>query len=283
MSTIQKAFVFVVVVLAVLTAAVTLVLFAQRVNWRATATTAEDNLKKTKAEVDALKKQLAADKEAHVAEIATRDSRIGALSTELESTKRDLELIRDDKARQEALASKLEASFQILSNNNEAYFQRNKELEVAKQTAETRLEEARSAAMAAEENLAIAKRQSTDLAGQVRGLTEQLAARTEEIDQLKNRVAVLETYAPPVGAVPTAATKEAVYGKVTGLSKDGQIVFLSIGSDDGVQKGMTFIIYKPQGHFVANAKVYDVSPDKSAAKIIKPIYGTIAEGDNVTN
>ena len=57
----------------------------------------------------------------------------------------------------------------------------------------------------------------------------------------------------------------------------------AIGSDDGVVEGMRLIVYKPDGAFIAKAKVYNLSADKSAARIIQPVYGTIAEGDNVTN
>jgi hypothetical protein len=49
-----------------------------------------------------------------------------------------------------------------------------------------------------------------------------------------------------------------------------------------------FLIYKTTkpgdgSSLVAFAKVFDVGADSAAAKVVQPVYGTIVEGDNVTN
>ena len=283
MSTIQKAFIFIVVVLAVLTAAVNLVLFAQRSNWREMYNKQGDTLKAAQADSAATKKELQATKDADTAKAAELENKVGALTTQLESTTKDLDLIRDDKSRMETLATELKANYDVLSTNMDALAQRTKELQTAKEAAEAQLTEVKAAAQTAEETLAISERKATDLAAQVKGLTDQIAERDTQLKLLQQKVDVLLTYAPPVGPSIVPASKQPVHGRVTGFSKDGSAVFISVGSDDGVVSGMLLLIYKVGGNFVAFAKVYDVAPDQAAARIVQPVYGTIAEGDNVTN
>lgn len=283
MSTIQKAFIFIVVVLAVLTAAVNLVLFAQRSNWREMYTKQGDTLKAAQADLTAAKKELQTTKDADTAKAAELENKVGALTTQLESTTKDLDLLRGDKSRMETLASELKANYDILSTNMEALAQRTKELQTAKEAAEAQLTEVKAAAQTAEETLAISERKATDLAAQVKGLGDQLAERDNQIKLLQQKVDVLLTYAPPVGPSVAPASKQPVHGKVTGFTKDGSTVFISVGTDDGVVEQMLLLIYKSGGNFVAFAKVYDAAADKSAARIVQPVYGTIAEGDNVTN
>lgn len=283
MSTIQKAFVFIVVVLSVLVASVTLVLFAQRVNWSEKATTVEKELASKTGELTKARKELSDVKDAHAAKVMELEASIGALKTELESTQQSLALIRSDKERFEALASELKANYQTLSVNMDQYAQRNRELEAAKELAEKNYQEARAAAMSAEENLAIEQRKGKDYAAQVEGLMQQLASRDDMIKQQQTKISVLESYELPSVPLPESITRKPVYGKVTKLSKDGAIVYFNIGKDDGVAEGTMFIIYKDNSALVAQAKVFDVGADSAAAKIVQPVYGTIAEGDNVTN
>ncbi len=283
MSTIQKAFIFIVVVLAVLTAAVNLVLFAQRANWFEKAKAVETELAKVKAEAQTAKKDLADAKESHSAKVSALEIEKNTLKTDLDAKTADLETVRADKAQLEGLAADLKAGMQILSVNVDALAQRTKELQQAKDLAEARLEEVRAAALSAEENLAISERKARDLASQTESLTQELASRDDKIDSLQKAIDIYKSYTGDIGPVVPAASKKAVFGKITGMSRDGNTAFVSVGADDGIYKDMMLLVYKADGTFVANAKVYDVSADKAAARIVAPVVGTIAEGDNVTN
>ena len=283
MSTIQKAFIFIVVVLAVLTAAVTLVLFAQRTNWKVEYDKQTGALKDTQKQLDATKKDLAAANDAHAAKVAELESKIGSLTTQLTTATNDLDSVRADKAHMETIANDLTASFNILTKKMDVLAQRTAELQTAKEAAEKTLEEVKAAATSAREQLAISERRARDLAVQVDDLTKEAASREDRMKVLQQKIDILASFAPPVGPSIAPATKQPVFGKITGLSKDGSTAFLSVGSDDGVVKDMLLLIYKSDGTYVAKAKVYDVAADKAAARIVKPAVGTIAEGDNVTN
>ena len=283
MSTIQKAFIFIVVVLAVLTAAVTLVLFAQRTNWKVEYDKQTGALKDTQKQLDTTKKDLAAANDAHAAKVAELESKIGSLTTQLTTATNDLDSVRADKAHMETVANDLTASFNILTKKMDVLAQRTAELQTAKEAAEKTLEEVKAAATSAREQLAISERRARDLAVQVDDLTKEAASREDRMKVLQQKIDILASFAPPVGPSIAPATKQPVFGKITGLSKDGSTAFLSVGSDDGVVKDMLLLIYKSDGTYVAKAKVYDVAADKAAARIVKPAVGTIAEGDNVTN
>jgi len=282
LSTIQKAFVFIVLVLAVLTAAVNLVLFAQRTNWKAKSAQSEQAL------ADCQTKATAADKASQTtiatnkSDILNLQTQLATVTSDLQNAKNDLESTRADKAVIEGLASELKAKVDILAKNMDAIQQRTDELEKAKQAAEASLEEEKTARQNAEEQLAIANRKSKDLSVKVDSFNEQLAARDEEIKSLTQTVNVLRAYAPGIANVPTP-TSQRIFGSVSGISDDGTVVYFTVGSDDGVKDGMLFIIYKADGTYIGQAKIYEVSAKKSAARVIPPVVGTISEGDNVAN
>jgi len=210
---------------------------------------------------------------------------IAGLQGDLRDTQASLENTRNDKAMQEALTTELKGNVAILAANMEQYSARVQELQVAREAADRQLEDVKAAAQDAQEQLVIAERKNRDLDSKISTLTEQVSARDEQIQSLQQRVNVLQVYAPNVGATPAPATsaKVEVYGKVTGIANDGDTIFVSLGSDDGIKDGMTLLVYKNDGTYIATAQINSVSADKSAARVLSPVLGTITEGDNVTN
>ena len=284
MSTIQKAFIFIVVVLAILTAAVNLVLFAQRTNWRDQYTKQSTTLKDTQSKLDTALKALTAANEAAAAKIGELENELAAANTELTARTSELESTRADKGQMEALVSGLTAKYADLSGNFDALSTRLQELQAAKDADDAKMETLKLAAMKAEEDFAMADRKAKDLTIQVAGLTDQLAAGKNQIDMLAKKIAVFEAnYGPTAGPSTVPTSIKPVYGRVTRLSSDGATAFASVGADDGVVDGMLLLIYKADGTYVATAKVYEVAARQSAARILQPLLGSIVEGDNVTN
>lgn len=72
-----------------------------------------------------------------------------------------------------------------------------------------------------------------------------------------------------------------IRGHIAGLN--GNLASISVGTNDGVQVGMTFIIYNNQGDFLADLEITDVTPNSSAGDlkfVSKPIsIGDIAEDE----
>jgi predicted nucleic acid-binding Zn-ribbon protein len=282
LSTIQKAFVFIVLVLALLTAAVNLVLFAQRTNWKEKSAATEKDLADCQAKATASDKASQTTISTNKSDILNLQTQVASLTTDLQNAKSDLESTRADKSVIEGLASELKAKVDILAKNMDALQQRMDELDKAKQAAEAKLEEEKTARQNAEEQLAIANRKDKDLSVKVDSFTEQLNARDEEIKNLTQKVNVMSAYAPQIGSVPTP-TSQRIFGSISGISDDGTVVYFTVGGDDGVKDGMLFIVYKADGTYIAQAKIYEVSAKKSAARVIPPVVGTISEGDNVAN
>jgi hypothetical protein len=80
---------------------------------------------------------------------------------------------------------------------------------------------------------------------------------------------------PPARAV-------AIRGQISEL--DGSLASISVGTNDGVEVGMTFIIYNNQGDFLADLEITEVLPNSSAGDlkfVSKPIsIGDIAEDEH---
>ena len=59
---------------------------------------------------------------------------------------------------------------------------------------------------------------------------------------------------------------------------DGNLASISVGTNDGVEVGMTFIIYNNKGDFLADLEITEVTPDSSAGDL-KFVSKAISIGD----
>lgn len=283
MNTVQKAFVFIVLVLAVLTMAASVVLFSERTNWKGSSVDANKQLADTKADLAKNRADLKEANALHQNRSQAYDAELAGLKTDLTTLKNALESTQADKAQMETLVADLKTQLNLVGNSMETLGTRTAELEKAKIAAEAELEKMKASASQAEENLTIAERKVRDQEAKIDSMNGEITGRDDQIRLLNQKVAVLGTYAPPLGPVVAPSGKAPVHGKVSGIERNGDVVFLSVGADDGVVNGMLMLIYKADGTYVATAKVYDVIADKSAARVVQPVVGTISEGDNVVN
>ena len=74
-------------------------------------------------------------------------------------------------------------------------------------------------------------------------------------------------------SVPRAA---AIRGHIEGLS--GNLASISVGSDDGVEVGMTFIIHAQAGDYLGDLEITDVEPNSSAG-VLKFVTSKVSIGD----
>jgi predicted nucleic acid-binding Zn-ribbon protein len=281
LSTVQKAFAFIVLVLAVLTAAVGLVNYAQKTNWKERSATLDKDLSAARAAQAAMEKTKDAEIQARQSRVLELEGQFAALDTQKKDIEATLEATRADKAALEALASDLKAKTDLIEKTLAALTDETAQLRTQKETAEKGLEQVRTEAQGYQERAAMAERQVKDLTAKGDTLAEQVAEREERIKQLEQRINVLSAYAPAGTAAETqAASRPNIFGRVSRVTDDGQRVFLSIGEDDGVTTGMEFLIYRGKA-YIATARVFDVGADQSQARVVPPVVGTIMEGDNV--
>jgi regulator of replication initiation timing len=122
-------------------------------------------------------------------------------------------------------------------------------------------------------------------AADVQNLKESLRTTREEKAALESRIAYILQNHPDVKlpaqvpAVPTAR----IQGLVTKADNEAHIAEINLGTDDGVVKGMRFIVYSPaEMKYVATLTINMVSTN-SAAGELSVIRGTVKANDNVTN
>ncbi len=283
MSTIQKAFVFIVVILALVTATVQLVLFAQRVDWSERHQEAQRQVTTLTAELNSATAELAQVRSDKTTAVTDLEAQLASTQNDLDAARRRLESALTDKANLEALVSTANAKLEVVAQNMEALAVRNEELNVAKQAAEEELVRVSAARQDAEEQLTLVSRQARDLQEQVSSLEETVAERADRIRTLQQEVEVLRQYYPVDPVALEVVPEVTVFGRIKQVSDDRETIYLSIGSDDGVENGMTLMIYKADGTYVADARIFNVSPDQSAARVLRPVYATVMEGDYVAN
>lgn len=116
-------------------------------------------------------------------------------------------------------------------------------------------------------------------------LRETLRQTAEEKAAIESRLAwVKQTYPDvkfpqQVPAVPTEKMK----GIVTGADNEAKTATINLGADDGVVKGMKFLVYNAaEGKYLATMTVGMVSKN-SAAGDLGIIRGSVKVNDNVTN
>ena len=132
---------------------------------------------------------------------------------------------------------------------------------------------------------------------EVVALTDQLHESVNELKRLKARQLTLSADLAKAkevldkhGLVPEPARYSGVPPKVEGkvlATPGGGLIEISIGSDDGLQKGHRLEVYRiagDQSTYLGRVEVMETRPDKSVCKII-PEYrkGTIRTGDDVAS
>lgn len=279
MSTVQKAFTLIVLVLAVLTAAAQLALFAQRQDWKGKYETASSDASKYKKQFNDKTRELKTAKDDASNTASSLNVQLKAAESELSNLNNKLDAALADKSIIEELATRANVKLDGISQNLEALEARNEQILLAKEAVDEELAVVRDAALNAKEQLTVVSRRAEDLSEKTIALEEQLARRGAEVAGLRQKVEVLKQYAPDLGPAVPVVSGTVVHGKVTSIDRD--TVYLSVGSDDGVKKGMLLLIYKADGTYAADAKVRRVDADKSAARVIQPVRAAIEEGDNV--
>ena len=102
-------------------------------------------------------------------------------------------------------------------------------------------------------------------------LTEQLAIKSRIMDKNGLSDTDLTDHIPPE-----------VDGVVLKLGSNGDLVAISLGTDDGLKKGHTLDIYRGQ-RFIGKATVVLASPNQSAVRLDKDfLQAPVAQGDYVT-
>lgn len=117
-----------------------------------------------------------------------------------------------------------------------------------------------------------------DAYSEVKTLKERSLSLAKSIEFYKNKLASLGVKNPDE---PVADSTIAVDGLVTAIQK-GDLIEISIGSDDGLKVGSILHVYRAGRAYLGRVQVIETSPDRSAAKILRDSRtGVIQKGDRV--
>lgn len=275
MSTLTKVFVVMLVVSSIAFTTVAVSMSAQTTNWRNTA----DGLQKKLTVADTTISGLHA---AHAAQLATlRDTvktqldRIAKLDEQLKTAQGDVAK-KDTTLNQttaelgsvQALNQGLKGLLDVSQTNEQSFRKQRDDLEKEKLDLQTR-------------NIGLNERVS-DQTAQIAVLEEQRRQFEQQLDILRRENTTLARQANRLGSgaamedpkgtglagvtalSPVAST--AVRGKV--VSIDGNILTLSVGNADGVEKDMEFVIRR-NGQYVGDLAIQAVEPNRSAGRITR--------------
>lgn len=207
---------------------------------------------------------LEADSQQKAQDLAKRDAELTAMTLEKRSA--------DDLANR--LSSQLqiaETGWKTESERANALEQRKLDLEKRNQDLDDRVSEQATQIIAMEQE----KRQLEQQVYILRNENKRLAQAAKEPPTLLAEVPAGVSKGRVLPLTETAGTP--IRGRL--LDVEGRRASISVGSSDGVEAGMVFVIYRG-GDFIGDLEVTDVEPDKSAGRITLT-RGTPRTGDLV--
>jgi len=143
------------------------------------------------------------------------------------------------------------------------------------------------------------QRRNIDLNDRVNEQTAQIAVLLEQKRQFEQQLNMLrgegeristrggagfpvesaESAAMPQVTALSPATRPAIRGHVVDV--DGNIITISVGAADGIQKDMVFVVHR-DGEYIGDLKIDLVDPNKAAGRPVGPPF-VPRQGDQVTD
>ncbi|MCP4592178.1 MAG: hypothetical protein GY842_15705 [bacterium] len=271
MSTLTKIFVVLVTVFSIAFTMSTISFVARTNDWKALAEAyrAERNIVETnmvsQSAAHAAEKASWLDaRKGHLRQVASLEADLQVLRQELQEASGGLGRVELEKKEATALARGLRGLLQVESEHRNAaesqrkFFQeRNIELETRNLDLKERVDELSAQKLVLVEQQRQFEQQINILQEEKRKLSS--GSRRAAVGQFEVGGADEVIPVEPVAATP-------IRGRL--LKIDGDLAMVSVGSADGVQENMTFVIYRGQ-EYVGDLRITDVEPDRSAGKIVR--------------
>lgn len=271
MSALTKIFIVLLAVFSIAFAMTTISFVAQTNNWKSLADNNRDDRNIIEAKMINQSAAHAAEKanwldsrREHLRQFGDLENRFQTLQQEMASIKADLAQVKAEKNSSDALVRNLTGQLQLANTardneqkQRETFQERNIELETRNLGLNERVNELTA--------------QTLVLVQQQRQFEQQINILREENKKLASitrRAATGEFDAGSADAVtpmePVASTP--IRGRI--LEVEGKLAMLSVGSADGVQENMTFVIYRGS-EYIGDLKITDVEPHNAAGTIVR--------------
>ncbi len=283
MNLVGKIFVVLILVMSLVFMGFAVAVYATHKNWMDVVNRTEPSEGKPLG----LKRQLS---DAQTREKQLRDE-LDALKNETKSL--EVERLASLKSLQSTL-DELRRTHDDLQNNEAALKQSERQAVLATQTAQGMLDKALELIDKLRTDISESYAERDKTFKDSVALTDKLIEKESEVERLKNnkigllaRMAAFKMAAEKQG-VNINAPVDNIPPKLDGIvlaSSSSGLIEISLGSDDGVQRGHEAFISRNQGgesKFVAKIEIVKTTPDKSVGKVI-PSYrkGPVVRGDRV--
>ena len=271
MSTLTKIFIVLLAVFSIAFAMSTISFVAQTSNWRelAEAYRAERDITETKmvnqsAAHAAEKANWLDARREHLRQLGTVEKRLQDMQQGLTAAKADLAQVTAEKSSTEALARNLTGQLQLANSardneqkQRETFQNRNIELETRNLDLNERVNELTTRTLV----LVQQQRQYEQQINILREENKKLATITRRAAAGEFDVAGADAVTPlePVAGTP-------IRGHI--IEVDGKLATVSVGSADGVQENMTFVIYRG-AEYIGDLRITEVEPHAAAGTITR--------------
>lgn len=275
MSTITKVFVILLALFSIAFTTMTVSVVARTANWKDTALKYEQHARAADTNLRNLISASAADLATARDSIRQHRDQIGQLETKLQSNNNELASmrtefaqIRSEKSSADAMNRGLLARLNVSENAREEYHKQRNDLERHSIDLESR---------------------NIDLNDRVNELTAQVAVLMEEKRQFEQQVKILQDQNDRISQATRSPSGRVTFESASGtamtgvnamspvsstpirgrlVEMDGNLVTISVGSADGVNNGMVFVIHR-DGEYVGDIKINIVDPNRSAGRIVR--------------
>ncbi|MBU0716730.1 MAG: hypothetical protein KJ749_00645 [Planctomycetes bacterium] len=274
MSTLTKVFVVLLVVFSIAFTTMTVSIVAQTANWRDLAEEYEQHAVVADTNLRHLIAANAADVAGLQDVINDLRERLGQLETEKQETINQVEQARSEAARSASERRSAEAINRALVAQLQAAEAARAEYQGQRDTLETRGLEL--------------ERRNVDLNDRVNELTAQIVVMTEQRRQLEQQISIIRAEnekmamasgrsaaglaveeAPGAGVGRVTAVTPIAQSPIRGqvLEVSGDLVTLSVGTADGVQKEMIFVVHRDD-KYVRDVRITRVDPNQCAGRVV---------------
>jgi len=275
LSTLTKVFVILLVVFSIAFTAMTVSIVAQTTNWRTMAEKYEEHAKVA----DTNLRNLIA---ANAAELATARDAHRSLLDQIADLERNLQSGRNE-------TSKLTSDLAKVAAEKSSGDAMNRALLAQLQSAEAARNEYKKQRDELEQQSIDLQRRNIDLNDRVNEQTAQIAVLMEQKRQYEQQLNILRSENEKLANESRRATSglaledpatlgltgvsalvpispSAIKGHIIEVS--GDLVTLSVGTADGVQKNMVFVVYRDD-QYVCDVRITLADPDRSAGRIVQ--------------
>jgi myosin heavy subunit len=280
MSSIAKIFIFINFILSIAYMVIAGTLLAQKWDYKQMLI---DQAQKATREKQVQEEKLK-DAEGKVANLQESlnnvTSRAIQLNVELNKTK-DIydEAKRTNDSLNEKIAN-LEVSYKDINSKIGEKDARINELETARDQAKEEKEDAIRAKESAQEEQLVVQTELNNIKGEIAEKEKIVQRQQRELLEAKQIISAAEKQGVRLDLLYTR--EKPVDGFITAVSKKLPLVMISLGSDDNIEKGYQFTVYRGN-NYIGTVVIEDVYKDASAARIIKDkTRQKIQKGDSVT-